>query len=75
VASAGRLIAAGIVVGVGLTLALRPVFRAVIFGVSPLDLLSLAYAAAVLAAVSTLAALVPARRAAAIDPVESMRAE
>jgi ABC-type lipoprotein release transport system permease subunit len=29
----------------------------------------------VLAAVSTLAAFVPARRAAAIDPVESMRAE
>ena len=75
VASAGRLIAVGIAVGAGLTVALQPVFRAVIFGVSPLDGMSLAYAAAVLAAVSIVAALVPARRAAAIDPMESLRAE
>jgi predicted permease len=75
VASAGRLIAAGIAIGAGLTVALQPVFRNSIFGVSPLDGLSLVYAAALLAAVSTLAALVPARRAAAIDPMESMRAE
>lgn len=75
VASAGRLIATGIAIGVGLTVALQPAFRALIFGVSPLDGLNLAYAAALLAAVSTLAALVPARRAAAIDPMESMRAE
>lgn len=75
VASAGRLIAAGITIGAGLTIALQPAFRALIFGVSPLDGLSLAYAAALLAAVSTVAALVPARRATAIDPMESMRAE
>jgi hypothetical protein len=47
----------------GVTIALQPAFRALIFGVSPLDGLSLAYAAALLAAVSALAALVPARRA------------
>jgi putative ABC transport system permease protein len=75
VAGAVRLIAAGIAIGVALTVALQPVFRSLIFGVSPLDGISLAYAAVVLAVVSTLAALVPARRAAAIDPVESMRAE
>ncbi|MGO9254799.1 MAG: ADOP family duplicated permease [Bryobacteraceae bacterium] len=75
VASAGRLIAAGIAIGAGLTVVLQPVFRNLIFGVSPLDGLSLVFAAALLAAVSTLAALVPARRAAAIDPMESMRAE
>jgi putative ABC transport system permease protein len=75
VASAGRLIAAGIAIGVGLTFALRPALRALIFGVSPVDGLSLGYAAAALGAVSILAALIPARRAAAIDPMESMRAE
>lgn len=75
VAGAGRLIGAGIALGAGLTFALQPLFRAMIFQVSPLDSLSLGYAAIVLAAVSTLAAFVPARRAAAIDPVESMRAE
>lgn len=75
VASAARLIAAGIAVGVGLTLALQPALRAVIFGMSRLDGASLLYAAAILAVVCTVAALVPARRAAAIDPIESMRAE
>ena len=53
----------------------KPLYRAIVFGVSPLDGLSLGGAAVLLAAVSTLAAFVPARRAAAIDPVESMRAE
>jgi len=54
---------------------LQPLFRSLVFGVSTLDGLSLAYAAALLALVSLLAAVVPARRAAAIDPMESMRAE
>ena len=75
VTSAGKLIAAGIAIGAGLAVAMQPVYRNLIFGVSPLDGLSLAYAAALLAVVSILAALVPARRAAAIDPMESMRAE
>ena len=72
---AGRLIAAGIAAGAALTVALRPAFHALIFGVSPVDGVSLAGAAAVLAVVSLLAALVPARRAAGIDPMESMRME
>jgi len=75
VASAGRLIAAGIGIGAALAVAFEPLFRTLIFGVSPLDGASLAYAAALLAVVSILAALVPARRAAAVDPMESMRAE
>jgi putative ABC transport system permease protein len=75
VAGAARLIAAGIALGAGLTVALQPVFRSLIFGVNPLDGLSLGYAALLLAAVSLLAATFPARRAAAIDPMESMRAE
>lgn len=75
VASAERLIAMGIVLGAGLTIALRPLFRAVLFGVSTWDGASLGYAAVVLGVVATFAAFVPARRAAAIDPVESMRAE
>ncbi len=75
VGSAVRLIAIGIAVGLALTIALQPALRAVLFGMSRLDAWSVAGAAAILAAVSTLAALVPARRAAAIDPLESMRAE
>jgi ABC-type antimicrobial peptide transport system permease subunit len=43
--------------------------------VSPLDLVTLGAAVAVLGAVSTLAAFLPARRAAAIDPLEAIRTE
>ncbi len=75
VAGAGRLIVAGIVLGAGLTIAVQPLFRNLIFGVSPVDATSMLYAALLLAAVSALAALIPARRAAAIDPMESMRGE
>ena len=75
VASAGRLIAIGIAAGAVLTIALRPVLRAVIFGVSALDWLSLGCAAAALSAIAMLTAFVPARRAAAIDPTECMRSE
>jgi len=75
VADAGRLAGAGIVVGIGLAAALQPVLRALIFRVSPLDGASLLYGAALLGAVALVAAAAPARRAAAIDPMESIRAE
>jgi putative ABC transport system permease protein len=75
VAGAGRLIGGGIAAGCVLTLAAQPVLRSLLFGVSALDALSLAAAAAVLAGVASVAAFVPARRAAGIDPVEALRAE
>jgi predicted permease len=73
VGSAGRLIAAGIVAGVSLTFAGQRLVKSLLFGVGPLDGASLAGAAALLAIVALAAALLPARRAAAIDPAESMR--
>jgi ABC-type antimicrobial peptide transport system permease subunit len=75
VAGAGRLVAAGIVAGLMLTLALARVLRALLFGVSPLDAPALGAAVTVLAIVALLAAIVPARRAASIDPIDAMRAE
>ena len=75
VGNAARVIAVGIAIGAGLTVALEPLYRSLIFGVSPVDGASLVYAAGLLAAVSVVAALLPARRAAGIDPMESMRAE
>jgi putative ABC transport system permease protein len=73
--NAGRLIAAGIVLGACLTLAAQRLLHSMLYGVSALDAASLLAAAALLAVVSTAAALIPARRAAAIDPMESMRAD
>jgi len=72
---AGRLVAVGILTGCVLILALQPVVRSLLFGVAPLDGLSIAGAALLLALVSLLAALLPARRAAAIDPIETLRAD
>ena len=74
-AGAGRLIAAGIVCGAALTFAAERLVRSLLFGVGALDAVSLTASAALLAAVAVVAALIPARRAAAIDPMESMRAD
>lgn len=75
IAAAARLAGAGIAAGFALTFAAQPLFRAEIFGVSPLDLPSLFAAAALLGVAAVVAAFLPARRAARIDPVESIRAE
>jgi ABC-type lipoprotein release transport system permease subunit len=49
--------------------------RALLFDVSPLDGLTFAVVCVVLAVAATLASWLPARRAAAVDPVVAMRAE
>jgi ABC-type antimicrobial peptide transport system permease subunit len=46
-----------------------------LFGVSPVDPVSIGAAAAALLAIGVSAAYVPARRATRIDPVEALRAE
>jgi putative ABC transport system permease protein len=74
-AGAAQLLASGIVAGLALTLGAQRLIKSVLFGVSPLDALTLAAAVAVLAAVSMLAAFLPARRAASIDPLDAMRIE
>jgi putative ABC transport system permease protein len=73
--SAVRLIVAGIVAGATLTVAGQRLVQSMLFGVRPIDAVSFAGAAALLSMVSVVAALIPARRAAAIDPMESMRAD
>jgi predicted permease len=75
VSGTGGLILAGIAAGFGLTLAARPVLGSLLFGVSSLDGVSFAAAALLLGLVSALAAFVPARSAARIDPIETLRAE
>jgi putative ABC transport system permease protein len=75
VSGAGWLILAGIVAGFVITLAARPVLGSLLFGVSALDTVSFAGAAVLLGLVSALAAFVPARSAARIDPIETLRAE
>jgi ABC-type lipoprotein release transport system permease subunit len=49
--------------------------RSLVFGVGPLDPITFALAPIVLASAAVLATYLPARRAVAVDPVETMRAE
>jgi ABC-type lipoprotein release transport system permease subunit len=49
--------------------------KSLLFGISPLDPLTYAVVPMVLVAATVLASYLPARRAAAVDPVETLRAE
>jgi predicted permease len=75
VGDALKLVALGIAVGVPIALAGGYWLRAFLFGVDPVDPASLAAACAVLALAALLAAYIPARRAAAVDPLVALRWE
>jgi predicted permease len=66
---------AGIVVGTILVLGASRALASVAYGVSALNPLLYTGAAVLLVAVALLAAYVPARRAAAVDPIRTLRAE
>jgi predicted permease len=69
----GRLVTLGVVIGVGLALAATRMVKSFLYGVAPNDPLTLAFAALSLLAVGFVAAMVPATRAARLDPVEALR--
>jgi macrolide transport system ATP-binding/permease protein len=65
----------GLAVRIPLTLfPVRPL-KAMLYNLSPLDPLSLVFALAIMVLVSAIAALVPARRAASVDPIQALRKE
>src|SRR5439155_18072245 len=70
-----KLVALGIGVGVPIAVAGGYSLRAFLFGVTPIDPAALAAASAVLALAALLAAYLPARRAAAVDPLVALRWE
>ena len=67
------LTASGIVVGVAGSVALSRFLESGLYGVSPLDPGTFAVMAAVLLTAAAAASWLPARRAAAVDPIETMR--
>jgi ABC-type antimicrobial peptide transport system permease subunit len=73
VAGAARLIAVGLVLGLVLAAATSRVIAAMLFGIQPMD--ALAYAGVLLLSVPmiVLAAIVPAMRAARVDPMIALR--
>jgi putative ABC transport system permease protein len=70
---AARMIATGTLVGLGLALALSKTISAFLFGVQPIDPVTFAGVALVLAVTAALAAAAPAWRAARVDPVVAIR--
>ena len=72
IASTAAMLAAGVIVGLGLSLILNQVVRTWAGG-SPRDPLTLLFAASVLLLVAAIACIVPAWRAATVDPVVALR--
>ena len=72
---AGWLAAAGIAIGVAGSLGTGLLLRGLLFGVHAWDVPTLAAVAGVLGISALLASYIPARRAASINPIETLRAE
>jgi predicted permease len=70
-----RLATVGIAIGLAGAIAAERTLRSLLPGVTAADTRLLAVVAAIMAAVAALAAFVPAKRAAAVDPIEVLRAE
>jgi predicted permease len=70
-----RLAGLGIAVALPVAYGLSRLLRSQLFGVSPADPLSIIFAVLLISAVAFLAALIPAIRAASINPTEALRTE
>ena len=75
VGSALRLCFLGILTGGIVSFSLTGILRNVLYGVAGWDIWSRGAAALIIFAVTFLAAYMPARRAARVDPMEALRAE
>jgi predicted permease len=72
-ADAHRLVALGLFVGVVAALPVARLLRSLLFEIEPLDAVTFLAAAAVMLLVGFFAALLPARRAAGIEPLAALR--
>ncbi len=68
-----KLVAVGVALGLVGALALTRFLSGILFQVAPNDPASMALTALLIALVALMAALIPARRASRVDPVESLR--
>jgi ABC-type antimicrobial peptide transport system permease subunit len=68
-----RVTALGLVIGLALAAGAAQVLAGQLMGLPPLDPLSFVVMTALLGAVATAAAAIPARRAARLDPLRALR--
>jgi predicted permease len=69
------LAAIGVAIGLPVALAVVQVMRSVVYGIEPHDPLTMIGTVVIMVAVAAIAAWIPARRAARIDPKEALRYE
>jgi predicted permease len=69
------LTVAGLAIGLAASLGLTRLMASLLFGVTPFDAISFAAAPLALLGVAAAACLIPAYRAAAVDPAEALRSE
>jgi predicted permease len=69
------VLAGGLIVGVGLSLATVTLLQKMLFGLSPRDATTMLMAVGVLTAVGVIAGFLPARRATRVDPMVALRYE
>jgi putative ABC transport system permease protein len=69
----GRLAIAGMVLGIGLSIAATRALHSLLFGVSATEPIVFLTAAGVLAAVAIAASWIPARAATRLDPLQAVR--
>jgi ABC-type antimicrobial peptide transport system permease subunit len=70
-----RPVVVGLIAGLGIAVAAVRVLGSILYGVSPFDPLAFTAAIGILAAAAVGAAWLPARRAAAVDPMLALRSE
>ncbi len=69
------LTSVGIIVGIGAALGLTRLVKSMLYGVTPNDPVTLGAGVALLLAIALVAAWIPARRAASVQPMEALRHE
>jgi ABC-type antimicrobial peptide transport system permease subunit len=69
------LVGTGIAAGVVLAIATGRLVKGFLYGVKPVDAWTYAGVIVLLALVGMLASLIPARRAAAVEPIQALREE
>jgi predicted permease len=75
ISDAAVLLVIGLAVGTALALVVAGLAKPILFGLKPTDPGTLVAAVSILAAVGVLASLLPARRAAGVDPMDALRCE
>ena len=72
---AGWMLITGVVIGTGMALLAGNSASSLLFGLKSYDPITLGGAVLLLTAIATFASLIPARRAASVDPMNALRHE